>query len=257
MWSNSAPDTVKWKDLMSTLILDRLEASFDNWDDELPQKPAQMTQNTKTDCDIRPQCTTVGGESSRMEYFDSASCDDNLGHLHTNTDRDSIACTSVFYDCSTDGFLDGNNNCCRCSTKPQYSLSSLSNNLSRESVSEKIKKNEIENIKQQVEIYRKRLECMLKMNYQLQFELQKSIRKNLLMEQHITWPYAVNNGKVEFPGKNDLDQRFDCLFKELEKVRNDLKPIQNDNYIVSKLEKILHIPLPGCLNTCNKYMNKK
>jgi len=90
MWSNSALDGVKWKDLMSTLILDRLEASFDNLNDELPQTTAQMTQNTKTDCDGRSQYTTVGGESSRIEYFDSACCDNHTGHLYTTTDRDSI-----------------------------------------------------------------------------------------------------------------------------------------------------------------------
>ncbi|XP_008186300.1 uncharacterized protein LOC103310291 [Acyrthosiphon pisum] len=257
MSSNSAVDRVKWQDLMSTLILDRLEASFDNWDDELPHTTGRMTQNTKTDCDCRSQqCTIVEGESSRMAYFDSACYGDDI--VNTTTDRDSIACTSLLYDCSTDGFLDGNNSYCRCDMKPQYSLSCLTNNpSSRESISEKIKKNETENIKQQVEIFRNRLECSLKINYQLQSELKKTIRKNLLMEQYITWPYAVNNGKVEFPGKNDLDQRFDCLFKELEKIRNELKPIQNESYIVRKLEKILHIPLPGCLNTCNKYMNKK
>jgi len=91
MWSNNALDSnVKWKDLMSTLILDRLEASFHNWNDDLPQTTAQMAQNTKSNCDVRPQCTTVGGESSRMEYFDSACCDDDTGHLHMTSDRDSI-----------------------------------------------------------------------------------------------------------------------------------------------------------------------
>lgn len=96
MWSNSALDGVKWKDLMSTLILDRLEASFDNnWEDALSQTTVQVTQNTKTDCDDgRPQCTIVGRQSSRMEYFDSV-CnydddDDHTGYLHTTTDRDSI-----------------------------------------------------------------------------------------------------------------------------------------------------------------------
>jgi len=88
MRSNSV-DGVKWQDLVSTLILDRLEASFDNWDDELPHTTGRMTQNTKTDCDGRPQqCTIVEGESSRMAYFDSACYDDDL--VHSTTDRDSI-----------------------------------------------------------------------------------------------------------------------------------------------------------------------
>lgn len=46
---------------------------------------------------------------------------------------------------------------------------------SKESISEKIKKNETANIQQQVEIFRKRVECMLKMNCQLQSELKKSV----------------------------------------------------------------------------------
>jgi len=94
---NSSVDGVKWKDLMSTLILDRLETSFDNWDDELPHK-TRMTQNTKTYCDGRTQCTTAEGESSRMEYFaDSACYDDNTGHMHTTTDHDSIVLNIYIY----------------------------------------------------------------------------------------------------------------------------------------------------------------
>ncbi|XP_027846606.2 uncharacterized protein LOC114126790 [Aphis gossypii] len=242
---------VKWKDLMSTLIMDRLEASFGNCrDDELPQTMAQTTQNMTNNCDECQQCNTSGGESSSTKYFDSVWNDDTC-HQHSTTDHDSVACTSLLNGCSTDGFLNGNNSCCKCNMKPQ--LYSETNHLnSKESISEKIKKNETANIQQQVEIFRKRVECMLKMNCQLQSELKKTIRTNLLMEQYISWPYAVNNGKVEFPGRNDLDQRFDCLSEELKKIRNDLKPIQNDKYIVSKLEKILHIPLPGCLNICNK-----
>lgn len=46
---------------------------------------------------------------------------------------------------------------------------------SKESISEKIKKNETANIKQQVEICRNRVECMLKMNCQLQSELKKTV----------------------------------------------------------------------------------
>ncbi|KAF0717169.1 Uncharacterized protein FWK35_00032950, partial [Aphis craccivora] len=227
---------VKWKDLMSTLILDRLEASFGNCrDDELPLTMLRTTQNTINNCDACQQCNTSGGESSSTKYFDSAWNDDTC-HQHSTTDHDSIALADYNFQLSLEQLV------------PQQT-----NHLnSKESISEKIKKNETANILQQVEIFRKRVECMLKMNCQLQSELKKSIRTNLLMEQYISWPYSVNNGKVEFPGKNDLDQRFDCLSEELKKIRNDLKPIQNDKYIVSKLEKILHIPLPGCLNTCNK-----
>ncbi|XP_025205185.1 uncharacterized protein LOC112601665 [Melanaphis sacchari] len=253
-WLNSTQDNVKWKDLMSTLILDRLEASFDNCNNKLPQTLTRTTQNMTNNCNGCEQYLTSGGKSSRTKYFGSAWND--TCHQLSTTDHDSIDCTSLLNDCSTDGFIDVNNSCCRCSMK--YQLYSVNDHLNtKESISEKIKKNETENIKQQVEIFRKRVECMLKMNHQLQSELKKTIRTNLLMEQYISWPYAVNNGKVEFPGKNDLDQRFDCLFKELKKIRNDLKPIQNDKYIISKLEKILNIPLLGCLNTCDKYANKK
>ncbi|XP_026811273.1 uncharacterized protein LOC113552624 [Rhopalosiphum maidis] len=252
---NSTQDGVKWKDLMSTLIFDRLEASFDNYrDNKMPQMITKTTQNMTSNCDGCQQCPTSGGESSKTEYFGWS--DDSCHQLST-INHDSTACTSLLNDCSTDRCLDENNSCSKCSmNKPQlYCRTNHSN--SKESISEKIKKNETENIKQQVEILRKRVECMLKMNYQLQSELKKTIRANLLMEQYISWPYSVNNGKLEFPGKNDLDQRFDYLFKELEKIRNDLKPIQNDKYIVSKLEKILHISQLKCLNTCNKYVDKK
>lgn len=90
MWSNSAVDGVKWKDQMSTIILNRLEASFDNWDDKLPHATGKMIQNTETDCNGRPQCTIIEGESSRMEYFDSACYDDDTGFMHTPTEHDSI-----------------------------------------------------------------------------------------------------------------------------------------------------------------------
>lgn len=81
---------VKWKDLMSTLILDRLEASFGNCrDDELPQAMARTTQNTTNNCDGCQQCNTSGGESSSAKYFDSAWNDDTC-HQHSTTDHDSI-----------------------------------------------------------------------------------------------------------------------------------------------------------------------
>ncbi|KAE9530795.1 hypothetical protein AGLY_011257 [Aphis glycines] len=110
---------VKWKDLMSTLIMDRLEASFGNCrDDELPQTMARTTQNMTNNCDECQQCNTSGGESSSTKYFDSAWNDDTC-YQHSTTDHDSVACTSLLNGCSTDGFLNGNNSCCRSNMKPQ------------------------------------------------------------------------------------------------------------------------------------------
>jgi len=81
---------VKWKDLMSTLILDRLEASFGNCrDDELAQTMARTTQNMTNNCDECQQCNTSGGESSSTKYFDSAWNDDTC-HQHSTTDHDSV-----------------------------------------------------------------------------------------------------------------------------------------------------------------------
>lgn len=90
MWSNGVLDE-NLEDLMSTLILDRLEASLD----ELPQ----FTQNVINSCDGCPQQTTcTGGESSKTEYFDSVwNHEDNIGHLQhcTTTDNDSIVKTYI------------------------------------------------------------------------------------------------------------------------------------------------------------------
>lgn len=80
---------VKWKDLMSTLILDRLEASFANCrDDELP-RTMTTTQNMTNNCDGCQQCNSSGGESSSTRYFDTASNDDTC-HQHSTTDHDSM-----------------------------------------------------------------------------------------------------------------------------------------------------------------------
>lgn len=81
---------VKWKDLMTTLILDRLETSFGNCrNDELPQTMARTTQNMINNCDECQQCNTSGGESSSTKYFDSAWNDDTC-HQHSTTDHDSV-----------------------------------------------------------------------------------------------------------------------------------------------------------------------
>ncbi|VVC39549.1 Hypothetical protein CINCED_3A014376 [Cinara cedri] len=84
-----------------------------------------------------------------------------------------------------------------------------------------INNNEAKNMIRQMEICRKREQCLINMNCQLQAELEKS------------------------------DKKFDCMFEMLINIEKDLKTAQEDNCLAAKLDKVLHLTLSRCSDNCD------